>query len=59
MAKEGKHKLIMIGGVALIALAFAADSLGLGTSANFGYKQIILLVAGLGLLSYSCKSCKK
>ena len=56
---EKQKTLVVKGlGILLIALALFADIIGLGTNQGFGYKQIIALIAGAGLLFASCKACK-
>jgi len=57
---KGKNKKLLmmgIGGV-LIVLALTADLIGLGSSSNFGFKQILLLVIGLVVVFLGFKSEK-
>ena len=54
--KQGK-KIVLVVGVVLIALAILADVVGLGGSAGFGWKQIVLLIVGIGLVAYKTKCC--
>ena len=54
--KQGK-KLVLAAGVICIALALLANVLGLGSSPVFGWKQIALLVVGIGLVVWSAKGC--
>lgn len=65
MADE-KHKCwcATIAGVVLIVLALIADTIGIGASPTFGYKQIGILVIGIILLVVGIKHngkcmCKK
>ena len=54
--KQGKMLMLVIG-VVLIALALLADRIGLGAVEGFGWKQIALLIVGIGLLAAKAKCC--
>ena len=54
--KQGK-KFVLVVGIICIALALLADVLGLGSSGGFGWKQITLLIVGIGLVAWALKGC--
>ena len=56
--KDQKGKELSIVGVILIVVAIAAVLLGMGGSAGFGWKQITLLILGIGLVLMGMKCCK-
>jgi len=47
-----EQKAILAAGIVLIAVAVLADMTPLGGSPGFGWKQIIVLIFGLGGLGY-------
>ena len=55
--KKRKGKLLLIIGALLIIIALAADAIGIGVKPGFGWKQGLLLIAGLGLAWMGKKGC--
>ncbi len=47
--KKQKGKLLLIIGALLVIIALTADAIGIGDKPGFGYKQGLLLIAGLGM----------
>ena len=47
--KKQKGKLLLIIGALLVIIALTADAIGIGVNPGFGYKQGLLLIAGLGM----------
>jgi len=57
-SKDSKGKVLLIGGIILIVLALTADLLGMGSSSGFGWRQVTLLIVGIGLVLMGMKWCK-
>ena len=55
--KEQKGKFLIIIGALCIVVALTADAIGIGVKPGFGWKQGLLLIAGLGLVWMSKKGC--
>ena len=49
MSRRVSGLLISALGVALLAVALFADSIGIGNSEDFGWKQLLGVVAGLAI----------
>ena len=47
--KELKGKLLLIIGALCVVAALTADAIGIGVKPGFGWKQGLLLIAGLGM----------
>lgn len=54
---EKKGMILRLAGVVLIILGVLADTIGLGGSIGFGYKQIALVILGGVLLFLGGKPC--
>jgi hypothetical protein len=50
MRRGSPALVLLIAGLALAFLGFAADAIGLGTSPGMGYLQIVSLVLGIALV---------
>jgi len=57
-SKDQKGEVLVIGGIILIVLAVTADLLGIGGSSGFGWKQVMVLILGIGLVLMGKKCCK-
>ena len=57
--KKQKGKLLLIIGALLVIIALTADAIGIGVKPGFGYKQGLLLIAGLVIMLTSMKCCQR
>ncbi len=55
--KDQKGKLLLIIGALCVVIALTADAIGIGVKPGFGWKQGLLLIAGLGIAWMGTKSC--
>ena len=55
--KDQKRKLLVIIGALLAVIALTADAIGVGVKPGFGWKQGLLLIAGLGIAWMGKKCC--
>ncbi len=57
--KKGKKCICCaVVGIVLIVLGLFADNLGIGSSAGYGYKQILVIILGVILLVCGTIPCK-
>jgi MYXO-CTERM domain-containing protein len=52
MAQPGSALLIVVLGILLALVSLFADPLGVGGQPGFGWKQIVGLLAGVGLVAF-------
>ena len=55
--KDQKGKLLLIIGALLVVIALTADAIGIGVKPGFGWKQGLVLIAGLGIALMGKKCC--
>ena len=55
--KKSEKMLVLLAGVALVAAAGAADMVGIGAAPGFGWRQIVSLIVGVGLVMFICRHC--
>ena len=56
--KDQKGKILIIIGVLLVIVALTADAIGIGVKPGFGWKQGLVLIAGLGIAWMGKKRCR-
>lgn len=56
--KDQKGKLLLIIGALLVIIALTADAIGIGVEPGFGWKQGLLLIAGIGIAWVGKKCCR-
>jgi len=55
--KNQKGTLLLIIGALCVVIALTADAIGIGVKPGFGWKQGLLLIAGLGIAWMGKKGC--
>jgi len=55
--KEQKGKIFVLIGALCVVAALTADAIGIGVKPGFGWKQGLLLIAGLGIAWIGAKGC--
>ena len=56
--KDKKGKILIIIGALLVVVALSADAIGIGVKPGFGWKQGLILIAGLAIAWMGKKGCK-
>ena len=53
--KKNEKILVLVAGIALVAAAGVADMIGIGAAPGFGWRQIVSLIVGIGLVMWGIK----